>query len=375
MKRRIAILTFQNTINYGATLQAFALQEYINKQNCNVEIINYENDILSREHKTQKFFQRRTFKQWVLYFLISQSINRKANAFRKFRLRYMTESTERYDINTIIQSNGTYDIYIVGSDQVWNGDITHNDMTYFLDFAEEGKVLSSYAASFGKEAIPIELHETYKKLLARFSFISVREQQGAQIIQSLINRPVEVVLDPIFLLSKTDWESIAVSPRSISKKYIVLYVFGRPSNLFKVARVIAKETGCKIVVIGSDYRKQIGFYYTGSVGPEQFLGYLLNASCVLTNSFHGTAFSINFNKQFYVELLPSSSTMNSRLMNILDTFKLQDRRLSSGIIPNSHELINYDKVNKILNTERIKSYAFLEKIINPEKEKEFGTNQ
>lgn len=364
INKRIAILTFHNTTNYGAMLQTFALQQYIKKKYGNATILNYENNTLTLIHRKQKFLQKRTLKQWVLYCLLATHTNRKVSSFHEFSLNTLTQSEKVYNKSTIKQSNDLFDIFIVGSDQVWNNDITKNDMTYLLDFVEEGKVISSYAASFGKESIPAELQEIYKHLLARFSLISVREKQGAKLVKSLVDKPVEVVLDPIFLLSKDEWSSIAVRPSFLPSKYILLYVFGRPRTLFEAARKIAKKTGYKIIILGTDYRKQFGFHYVGGVSPERFLSYFLHASYVLTNSFHGTAFSINFNKQFFIEMLPNNSVVNSRLCNILGIFNLEDREIGKMKSLDIQNEVDFGKVNEIISKEKTKSCNYIQKIIN-----------
>ena len=362
-QNRIAILTFHNTTNYGASLQVFALQKYLKNIGENVFVLDYSNNRIMQNHKRISFFgQTINLKSIMLYFLIGAQKNKKNDAFEKFSEKMISLSEKRYNKFTIKDSNTEFDTIIVGSDQVWNYRITNNDSTYLLDFVDEDKVLSSYAGSFGVEELPEELIPTYSTLLKRINFLSVRETHGQKIIHDILGKSVPVVLDPIFLLEKSDWNKIALYSGPSNLKYILLYVFGRPKNLFKVARKISKVTGWRIYIIGFDYRREFGFHYLGNVGPQEFVGYLMNAAIVLTNSFHGTALSINLNKQFYMDFLPEITGVNSRLSYLVELFQLQNRIIHCDNSVDLNEKIDYSKINKIIEVERRNAFDFLDLI-------------
>jgi len=191
----------------------------------------------------------------------------------------------------------------------------------------------------------------------------IREKQGADIIRELLSRESQLVLDPTLLISKEEWHSLAKENYSVSERYILVYAFSGSKNIMDFAKNISKKTGHKIVWISNTYKKSMNIKYVKSAGPEEFLGLFINAEYIITNSFHGTAFSINLNKQFFTEMLLDTSGVNSRLEDILELFGLENRIVTScdaGIIDTP---IDYKEVNRILETEREKSVSLLRSTI------------
>jgi len=266
----------------------------------------------------------------------------------------------RQDLQEI---SSEYDRFICGSDQVWNHNITDFDRNYFLDFTEDTLKKNSYAASFGISSIPLEHAKEYKTLLKGFNHISVRENQGKKIIKDLINREAELVLDPTLLLNKQDWERIAIDYKK-EKEYILLYTFGNSPTIKTFVEELSEQTGYAIVYISYSAIKRVNAIYEKCVGPAEFLGLFKNARYVVTNSFHGTCFSLNFNKEFFLEMLPESQGVNSRLENILDLFDLRSRQIINSANANIFKAIDYDEVNKKMLVERQRSLDFLNKIIS-----------
>ena len=174
---------------------------------------------------------------------------------------------------------------------------------------------------------------------------------------------MEVVLDPTMLISKLEWERIAEDYKK-KTNYILLYAFSRISSTMKMfIEKLSKRTGCEIVYISHTLLRPIKATYEKCVGPTEFLGLFKNARYIVTNSFHGTAFSIIFNKDFFLEMLPESQYVNSRLENILDVFGLKKREIIKGKNDFIDEPIYYNKVNQKLLIERQKSLSFLNKIV------------
>lgn len=182
-------------------------------------------------------------------------------------------------------------------------------------------------------------------------------------VKDLINREAELVLDPTLLLNKQDWESIARDYDN-KKEYILLYAFGNSPTIKTFVEDLSRRTGCEIVYISYSLIKRINAKYEKYVGPLEFLGLFKNARYVVTNSFHGTCFSINFNKDFFLEMLPESQGVNSRLENILDLFDLRSRQIINGENANINISIDYQKVNEKLLVERRRSLDFLHKILD-----------
>ena len=254
------------------------------------------------------------------------------------------------------------DVFIVGSDQVWNYQITNYDTTYLLDFTEPKKRLS-YAASFGVSKISETLKQTYSELLGDFKYITVREKQGAKLVKDLCDRDVPVVLDPTLLLNIQDWKEIS-DLVSISSKKIVVYTLSRSDLLMNIANELSRITSFDVAVINP---RTINLYDKTSAytsGPEEFINLFMNAEYILTNSFHGTAFAINFNKRFLVELPDGErGKLNSRIENLLEMLNLKDRYVDCLDLRKMEADIDWEKVNKILDVERKKSIEHLKMMI------------
>jgi hypothetical protein len=358
----VGVITFHRAINYGALLQAYALQEVLIKLRCRCNIIDYRNVRLESLHKENTLTDCHNWKEICRLIFYSKYHNKKVKKFREFSLSHLNLSDGYYGIDELRKITSEYDKFICGSDQIWNYKITNFDKAYFLDFVENKLQKYSYAASFGLDNIPSEYREEYKILLLNFNKITVRERQGAEIYKSLIGDDAEVVLDPTMLLSKLEWEKITTD--YIKKdNYILLYLFGMSPTLKKFVKKLSKQTGCEIVSISYSLLNGLKATYERCVGPTEFLGLFKNARYIITNSFHGTAFSINFNKDFFIEMLPESKGGNSRLENILDLFGLRGRQIINGENTHVQEHIDYNQINQKLLVERQNSLNFLQKII------------
>ena len=361
-KRKIATIAFHRAINYGALLQVFALQKKIEELGGECTVLDYRSPPLEIENKKMVLSDCKYMKDYIRYIFFSKNNIAKYDELREFAKHYLNISKPYYNIKDLKKDAGNYDIFITGSDQVWNSNITDGDPAYFLDFVTDVRKKNAYAASFGFSDIPIELKTFYYGKLKNFKNISTREKQGAKIIKDLLSINTPVVLDPTLLVKKEEWYSLAEDYKS-KKDYILIYAFGGSANIMEFAKNLAKKTNCKIVSIANPYFNKLGFYYEKKAGPERFLGLMKNARYVITNSFHGTVFSINFNKEVFVEMLPKEQNVNSRLENALDLFDLKDRQVLNTDVFIVNKKIDFSKVNRILEIERRRSMEFLEKII------------
>lgn len=362
-KPKIATIAFQRAINYGAVLQVYALQRKIEELGGTCTVLDYRNRLLESKHKEMRISDSKSIKDYIRFVFLSRNHNKKYRAFRKFSKKYLNLSKPYYNVQELKEDVNNYDKFITGSDQVWNGNISETDPAYFLDFVNNIVKKNSYAASFGFKEIPKGKEYKYYNMLKNYNYMSIREKQGASIIKDLINKDVDVVLDPTLLLSKEQWYEI-IKDYTKHKDYILIYGFAGSENQIEFAKNLSRKTGYKIIHIANPYFRKLGFIYERAPGPREFLGLFKNAKYIVTNSFHGTAFSINLNKEFFMELLPESSGVNSRLEDILDLFELRDRQILSTDISIIDRPIDYIKVNQILEEEREKSLAFLEKIIH-----------
>lgn len=352
------IITFHRAINYGAVLQTYALQKALKKININSEVIDYRNNIIDNRFK---FFYNKSLKRFIKDLIYYPIFSKKNKNFEEFIKEYIKTTDQIIKNNKEFNALKNFDQYITGSDQVWNYKLTDWDKAYFLDFVNENSKKNSYAASFGMDEIPKhEIHE-YQRLLSQFNHISVREEKGAGIIKNLLNRDTNIDLDPTLLLNKEEWTGISKLPKE--KNYILLFVMQKNDSIFKFAEKLAQKTHCKIIYIADSIKRRVHGRYKYTLSPTEWLGYFINAKYIVTNSFHGLAFSINLNKEFFIELQRIPATGNSRLENMLDLLNLRERQVIDGDNNNIDKKINWDEVNSILEKKRNESFENLKKYI------------
>lgn len=347
------IVTFHKAINYGAVLQAYALKTALDVD-CPTCVYNHDNKYIKQFYSINPFKskQKKAFLKKVIYFLPSAV---KKYRFNKFVRKYLIKDTTKTE----------KEFYISGSDQVWNYICSDFDKAYFLDFAKDEKLKNSFSASFGFDEIPENYLDEYKRLLQNYNFMSVREEAGRKIVKDLLDRDVPVTIDPTFLLDKKEWGE-KFCKRNIKGKYILVYAFYISKNMHNFIDRLSSEKNLPIIVLmpnksffGTNIK---GAAYKSYVSPEQWVNYMYNAEYVVTNSFHGTAFSINFNKKFFVELKSESEKMNSRVTHILETLKVGDRHISDDIDLDS--VIDYETVNAVLKEKCSESKNYLKQIVD-----------
>jgi preprotein translocase subunit YajC len=362
MKKDIGIITWHYYSNYGSALQAYSLQATIQKLGYSCEFINYR----------KKKFKSSNIKTAIKYIISYLSIilpkeKRKKYGFRfsRFEYEFLKQRKRTYNAETVKKCNSRYNIFICGSDQIWAPNVF--DPIYFLSFVDSTKPKIAYAPSIGLNSIPKELQIDYCNLLSRFDCLSVREEKGAEIINDICNLKAEVVLDPTFLLEEKDWKEVAIEP-NINGDYIFVYFLGENKLHRESVRRLAVNLQCKVIAISHfDIDRKIADYVDNYAGPREFLGYIKNAKFILTDSFHGTALSIIFKKNFYVfERFSHKDKIcqNSRINNILNKINLKDRLISYGGF--IHEIceIDYNDVNILLQAERLKSINYLKNSIS-----------
>ena len=258
-----------------------------------------------------------------------------------------------------------YDIYVTGSDQTWSPKIGLRD-SLFLGFAPEGKVRAAYAPSIGVTSLNYEQCEYIGERLKKYQYVSCREKYGSNILSSLTKFDVVTVLDPTLMIDAKEWREISVKP-SIQDKYILCYFIGDRKYYRTFAQNFSMQTGLPLVIIPVsyvDYSSNNNLEW--KAGPREFLGLIDNAEYVLTDSFHGTLFSINFNKTFFsfVKHKGLNSMDNMRIVDILERLSLQDRLFDdyNGSIINIEHL-DYSLPNVLLEKERKTSGEYINKII------------
>lgn len=344
--KKIKILTLIGN-NYGGTLQAFALFSTIKQFTNNVTIINY---ITTSTNKNYKDFLKK-----IVYI-------RRNIKFNKFRRKYLA-LTEK----TVKPIDDGESIYIVGSDQVWNQRIAFNDRkNFFLDFVKETRRKSSYAASIGSEVIDdiSENVTTISKLLSTFNYITVREKTAQKLLEGILKKEVNTVLDPTLLLTAEEWNTIV--SRKQNSNYICVYTLGLNKDYENVINDVSEKLNTKIIDIYYKKRFRNELSYRRGCGPAEFVSLIAGSEYVVTNSFHGTIFAILYHKKF---ITITRGNMNSRIYDLLELLGLQERIVSEDeknqkIQDILNKEIDYQRVELILEKKRKESISFLRKIID-----------
>jgi|LSQX01.1.fsa_nt_gb hypothetical protein len=356
---KIGILTFHKVNNYGAVLQNYALQKVLANLGCEAETIDYRNNFIYKPYGLTNL-QKKGLSGYVMgvggHFTYAMR-GKNTNKFRK-HMKF-SKPVSKYNINTLLNK---YDMFISGSDQVWNYKLTNFDKTYLLDFVDDKSKKASYAASFGVKEIDEHYQKEYEKLLSDFQYLSVREQTGANIIRNLVGSDARVVSDPCLLLSESEWLSVAEMP-DVRSKYILVYQLGFCASTISFVKNLAEKTGCKVICLPFPMGKWIKCRCGLTEGPAELLGLIKNAECVVTSSFHCTVFSILFNKDFFVEIPKGIAGVSSRVEDMLDEFGLRSRFLVNGESENMLQKIDYMSINQKLIEKREESIQYLKSII------------
>lgn len=361
----IKTITCHDVYNYGASLQAYALQEYLISQGHNVEIIDYKPDYMRVHYnfwfvaKNSHYYQK-AMNSKIIHFLLCCYFAPKRFAtygrkikFDKFTKKFL-KLTRRYNSYEELAADAPVaDIYIAGSDQIWNSNLPNGkDPGYFLQFGPEETKRIAYAASFGIPDIEEEHKAQMSKWLKKFDAISVREKTALQILSSLNARGINVV-DPVFLLTKQQWSEFAGNTRIFKKKYILVYDIDLDNDdIRKEAERLSKLYNYKIVAVCALRKCPYAQINIANAGPQEFINLIKNAEYIISNSFHATSFSIIFNRPFATFY----KKMNvSRMSDLLKYVNLSD---SLNATEPKYEFC-WEEINTHLNNMLQDSFSFL----------------
>lgn len=352
-KKIIGILTFHRALNYGAVFQAYALQAALRSMGAEAEIIDYRASFNEKRFRRKKLGEILSIRElYSIIFRNSYKLNSR-KPFEAFNSN-MPMSVVCTTQDELREVCSKYDRIVSGSDQVWNIACTSGDDSYFLPFLNDSQKKTSYAASIGYEKLPEQFTEQYKKWISDFSDISVREKSAVDIVRELTGREAEYVVDPTLLLEKFDWLKLADESKVPEESFVLMYLMSEDRELMRFAKKLARKDNCKLLYINDRLFKLPGAVNLRDITPEQWLGLFAKASYVVTNSFHGTVFSINFNKQFFVRYIPHSIA-NTRIRCALEEYGLLNREINS--LDNTQ--CDYQTVNNILTKNREHSLEFL----------------
>lgn len=322
---KAGILTFSNALNPGAVLQAFSLYAALEEAGHEPALIDYRCPAIDAMHAPRPVFgQGPGLKARAYNALYNTVFLPRRLRYRRFgrRMRRIGPYTKK----TIGSADGREDLYITGSDQVFNLKLTGSDTAYYLDFVKTGKK-ASFAAGVG-ELTGREAEEA-AGLLASFDHVSVREAYGAKVLERECGVSAEVVPDPVFLHSGQEWRKLLGIEEEAKEKYVLIYSLYETAALYDIAQIAAKRYGLKTVLVTRTLRpKRRVDKIVRNAGPREFAGLVANASYVVTNSFHGTAFSVIFGKPFNTFI--SEKTSPWRIEELLEACGARDRAVRAG---------------------------------------------
>lgn len=331
---KAAIITFHAPLNYGAFLQAYALQEYLEKeQNIDVSILNYQT---KKQRELSDVFlpisSPASIAKNALSLVHLKGLNARKQAFiaSKKKLMHLTEEIDSFDAFKAKYEG--FDLFISGSDQIWNtalnGFKDGGIEPYFLCGCNKRKIAySTSLGPFSNGKLPAGF-ESFSESIKEYDAIAMRENESAEAIAEITGKSVSTVLDPVFLLSAADYRHIANSSCTPKEKYILLYSVNYNPVTIEAAKVLHRKTGLNVIVPYGGRKiyacKGSDFKWLFAVGPDSFLDLIDKAEYVVTDSFHGTAFSVIFGKKF---ICSDSSRNNpdSRLTTLLESFDLSGR--------------------------------------------------
>lgn len=374
--KKIAMISVHNH-NYGSILQAYALQQVLIRMEYDVKIILYKKTNIFKQalrlfyipllkanvKMKYKSFYCKLFNRKVYQDILVP----REKAFIDFISNNMNFSKTYVGRKNLIAGCANYDAFVLGSDQVWNPMNLGADF-FTMTFIPDGKLKVTYAPSFGVSEIPKYQRKKTSYYLKRISHISVREVSGEKIVKSLTGRDVPVVLDPTMLLPREIWDEAKGEP-IVKEPYILCYFISAIPSHRKFAKELSHKTKCKIVTIPhvDEYVKAddgFGDIVPKEVGPLEFVNLISNAEYVCTDSFHGTVFSILYEKKFFTFnrfISNGKVSTNSRLYSILQLLKLEYRLRDSSkkIMENDLNPIDYCIPYKHLSDLRESSKDYL----------------
>ncbi len=360
---KVACLTFHNSSNYGSALQAFALQQKVKMLGFDYDIIDYSNpEKLKYDSLFGKNTELSTRSYIVKVFSLVYNYVKKRK-FVAFSNKYLNVLSPQFISNTDLKAiSDRYDYFICGSDQIWNATMIRFDSSYFLDFVSHEDKKIAYAASFGRNSLTKVDKDFYEKNLKNFSKISVRESSAQNIVADCAGIEAELVLDPTLLMTIAEWRNVTDEISSIERPYILTYCLSPNSEMQKFISKLKKQTGLKVIGISRGLRPMYSEKATALPSPLEFVKLFLNASFVVTNSFHGTAFSTNFNRNLFSFIKGNRyDSTNSRIADFLEMVGLEKRLMT--VCPEGDieiTLPDFTNTNAVLDNKRENSIKFLE---------------
>lgn len=362
--KRIGLITTSHAINYGAVLQAFSLKKAIEENTCSkVDIINYGGD--------EKVFGRKLYREntcikdvlinSLCFMKIKYKRNRKKliSLFDDFKIEYLGINENLIKSEEELKKIDAYDTYVCGSDQVWNVKL-FNDDVFFLSFVKDKYRKVAFAVSIS-DHLSIEEKQSIVSKVKDFKAISIREKEDAEELALLLNRKVENIMDPVFLHSRLQWENLLqIKNNNECEAYIFVFFISHSKTDQRIVNKIRKNRKVKVLNLHPiEYIK--GDEILRVCSPQEFVKLIRNSTAVITDSFHCTAFSIIFNKEFYNI---KRATRNNRIENLYYKLGIDSRFINEDGI--ALKEIEYERVNKLIENEAKLGIDYIVKNIGAE---------
>ena len=374
MGKSVGLITIHGINNFGSLLQAYATQNTIEKLGYSCTIINYKYpnkyhlDLILKHspYAIQKFsfFERLRISLYRRSSLDNDSLKKQA-LFEKERKRLLHLTEEYPSRESLLNNPPSFDIYVTGSDQVWNPRYLYDDTTFLLSFIGDSSKIA-FSASFGATEIDDYHMKMMKPFLQQYQSVSVREESGTRIVKDITGEDACWTCDPTLLLTGTDWSR--VFPDDSLIEYILVYVLTYTANPYPYASdfisYVKRTLKKKVVVLDETGKYWMDMRYKSfqAYGPREIISLFRHASFIISSSFHGAAFSVNFQKDFY-SIFPQG-VKDERQESFLRMIGASDRFIRVGDpFPSASKLHinNWNEINEKLNTFRSKSLSFLSK--------------
>lgn len=366
------ILTFHCADNFGAMLQTYGLKTYLCRIGIETDVIRYEPPYMTGRYWLFPYIPSQWRKgiaagirdmlgRFQVHLGMGRVFFRRRKNMRRFRSAYLVDRRQPALLSVRSLGRLSRQYYIVGSDQIWNPEITFGlREAYFGAFKSKNKKkVIAYGASFGGEALSAEYDGEFSRLIKHVDAVSVREGEGIPYVKRFYEGSVTSVLDPVFFLERESWEKIEKTPDQ--KGYILVILTERNSELIDYVRELSGKTGLAVIEVSAGtWALGEGFPVDSSAGPSEFLGYIHEADYVVSNSFHAIAFSIIYQKRF---LAFAHSSRGVRIRNILRIHGLEDRLWEGGAGAEIDAGVNWDEVRRRTEENAALSGAFLQKEI------------
>ncbi len=361
---KVGILTIYRSGNYGATLQAYATKQAINENGfAEAEIIPYCSDAIKQKINRQFIKKAGLFHTAVAcvekmyYYPRMKKVNGFVDSFAG------EEALKKEELAAL---NEKFDLFLSGSDQIWNPDLQQGDCSYLLDFVTDPHKKRSYGSSFGGRKIAAEYEEQYKKLLSEYHRITVREQTGVELVRELLGKEAELVIDPALLLTPAQWEA-KLPPRKFKKKYVFAYQMAHSPLVAKMVGAATRAMDAKAVFVPFPIMGACKCRPTMGLSSLEWVSAIKNSEFVVTDSFHGVVFSIIFRRPFYYVI--TSDTVRkrlSRLETLLSSLGIEDRLVDDVSKCDFNKTIDYDAVHQKLDEQRRQSLKILKELVSDE---------